>query len=1063
MRFPRIVSCFVCVVLSSFSVLAQSPNGNVNGQILDSSGAVIVAAEVVAVNDITGVQYTTKTNNEGIYVLPSIPPGPYRLQVSKVGFKTVIKPDIILNVQDALSLNFTLPAGATFEVLTVEGGAPLVNTESASVSTVIDRQFAEDIPMNGRSFQTLIQLTPGVVTVPSNSNDNGQFSINGQRSDANYWMVDGVSANIGVGSNYYSQGNGVAGALPSFSILGGTNSLVSVDAMQEFRIQTSTYAPEFGRTPGGQVSVVTRSGTNQVHGTLFDYLRNDIFDANDWFGDANRLQKPEERQNDFGGTVGGPILRDRAFFFFSYEGLRLRLPQVSQSNVPDIAARENAIPAMQPYINAFPLPSQNGTDDVAAGIAEFNASYSNASSLDAYSLRLDHKVSSKVNLFGRYNYSPSNLTQRGNGFSANTLSSGRITSQTATAGVTWMLSSEVLSDLRFNYSRTNSSSHAYEDNFGGAVPLSAPPFPSSFSIGNSLFAQRVVSLQNALYVGSQGQNVQQQFNTVDNLTLQRGSHGLKFGVDIRRLSPLYEAPQYYQQSTFSDVPGYESGQQLYWVTASDRAARILLHNLGLFAQDTWLIRPHLTVTYGLRWDVDEAPSSTPPLSAVENFNVRNLASLTLAPVGTAPFRSTFGNLAPRLGLAYGIGSHAGRETILRAGAGIFYDLATSELGNILFLGQYPFGAQAFGFGTFPLSPANAAPPAIAFNGSVFAFDPHLQLPMSAQWNASVEQALGHLQSLTASYVGSAGRRLIQSAYVSNPSITLASAYLITNSAESDYDALQLQFQRRMDKGLQALASYTWSHSIDNASAGSLYGNTANALLPGLANANRGPSDTDIRHALAAAMIYNIPAPASSKFEKAVLSGWSVESIVQARSAPPVTVYEGQFFSIASDYAQVRPDVISGIPLYLFGRQYPAGKAFNYTPGAVTGGCMDGSESVGPFCPPPTDASGNPLRQGNMARNALRGFGAFQWDLAIHRDFPIREAVKLQFRAELFNAVNHPNFAPPVADLSNQSEFGRSIQTLAQYFAGANVGGGAFSPLYQIGGARSVQFALKLFF
>jgi hypothetical protein len=326
MRFPIVVLLSACVLMLAVPLLAQSPNGVLNGQIVDPSNGVIVGADVVAVNDVTGVQYSAKTNNEGIYVLQNLPPGPYRLQVSKIGFKTLIKPDITLNVQDALAINFTLPLGALSETVTVEGGAPLVNTESATVSTVVDRQFAENLPMNGRSFQTLIQLTPGVVLTPSTIYDSGQFSVNGQRANANYWMVDGVGANIGVGA-VFTPRNGYSGSLASFSAQGGTNSLVSVDALQEFRIQTSTFAPEFGRMPGGQISILTRSGTNQFHGTAFDYLRNDLFDANDWFAASKGQPKPEERQNDFGGTFSGPIAKGRSFFFFSYEGLRLRLPQ----------------------------------------------------------------------------------------------------------------------------------------------------------------------------------------------------------------------------------------------------------------------------------------------------------------------------------------------------------------------------------------------------------------------------------------------------------------------------------------------------------------------------------------------------------------------------------------------------------------------------------------------------------------------------------------------------------------------------------------------------------------
>jgi len=393
MRFLRFVLFVIFITLNALTLFAQSPNGNINGQVSDPSTAAVVGAEVVAVNDATRVQYTTRTNSDGIYVLPNLPPGPYRVQISKIGFKTLIKPDIVLNVQDSLSLNFTLLVGAFHEVVTVRSGAPLVDTENASVSTVVDRQFAENLPMNGRSFQTLIMLTPGVVAVPSNALDTGQFSINGQRAASNYWMVDGVSANIGVGTGF--GGNGLGGAAASFSALGGTNSLVSVDAMQEFRIQTSTFAPEFGRTPGGQVSIVTRSGANQFHGTAFDYLRNDIFDASDWFnGDMNSppLPKAKDRQNDFGGTFSGPILQDKAFAFFSYEGLRLRLPQTLATGVPDLAARKNAVPAMQTYLNAFPVP--NGFDDLSTASP---SSYS-LSELGEVSYRLSFSTSAIVRL-----------------------------------------------------------------------------------------------------------------------------------------------------------------------------------------------------------------------------------------------------------------------------------------------------------------------------------------------------------------------------------------------------------------------------------------------------------------------------------------------------------------------------------------------------------------------------------------------------------------------------------------------------------------------------------------
>jgi len=1055
MRFPRFVPLYVFVALSTLQMLAQSPDGNINGLVSDPSSAAVVGAEVLAVNDVTGVQYTTKTNTEGIYVLPNLPPGPYRLQVSKIGFKTIIKPDIILKVQDALSINFSLPVGAFHEIVTVKGGAPLVNTENATVSTVVDREFAENLPMNGRSFQTLIQLTPGVVTVPSNGNDPGQFSINGQRASANYWMVDGVSANIGVPA-VFTQGSGIAGAAASFSVQGGTNSLVSVDAMQEFRIQTSTYAPEFGRTPGGQVSIVTRSGTNQFHGTVFDYLRNDILDANDWFADHNRLPKPEERQNDFGGTLGGRILKDRTFFFFSYEGLRLRLPQVVESNVPDLQARQNALASAQPFLNAFPLPSPGAPDNVATGVAAFNASFSNSSSLDAYSIRVDHTMNHQLTIFGRYDYSPSELNQRGSVGALSQVAPARITTQTATIGGSWLISPTLANDARFNYSRVNANSLGESDDFGGAVALTTPPFPVPFRTQNSLFVYNINALESSLNVGLLGQNLQRQINITDNLTVQKGSHRLKFGVDYRRLSPSFRFGTYIQQVLFADVPSAETGSPLFSVITSDRPGTLFFHNLGIFVQDNWRISRRLTLLYGLRWDLDFPPSAANgvSLAAVTGFNLQDLSSLALAPAGTSVFGTTYANLAPRLGIAYQLSQNTRWQTVLRGGFGVFYDLATSEIGNTLHEGVYPFGAISFALGgTFPLDPAAAAPPPITAaelaSGDLFATDPHLKLPYSLEWNGSLEQALGLQQSLSVSYVGSVGRRLLQTAFVSEPNPNIGAAQLTTNIATSDYNALQVQFQRRLSDGLQALASFTWAHSIDTASAGSVFGNEANALTQD-ASANRGPSDFDIRRSLSAGVTYTVPTPKLGVLADALLAGWSLQNVVQARSVPPVDLYDGNLFfqGAGSFLANVRPDVVPGQPLYLYGSQYPGGRAF----------------SPGAFIPPPVDpATGAPFEQGNLGRNALRAFGAAQWDFAVHREFTLHESVKLQFRAEVFNLLNHPNFGPPVADISNVTQFGQSIQMLGRSLENQNQGGGGFSSLYQIGGPRSIQFALKLQF
>lgn len=1053
MRHRLAVVLVLCTLVfgTALPLFPQSPTATVNGQVRDTSGAVVQDADVQLINDHTNVKYPTKTNGEGIYSVTSVPPGTYRIQVSKAGFKTLIKPDIILNVLDARAINFDLPVGAVSETITVEAGTPLVNTESATVSTVVDRQFAENLPMNGRSFQSLIQLTPGVVLTAGNGYDQGQYSINGQRGTSNYWMVDGVSANIGINASSVP-GGGAAGALQAFSVQGGTNSLVSVDAMQEFRIETSSYAPEFGRTPGGQVSIATRSGTNRYHGTLFDYLRNDLLDANDWFANNKGLKKPEERQNDFGGTFSGPILKNRTFFFFSYEGLRLRLPQVLELTVPSLNARQNAISGVQPFLNGFPVP--NG-QDLGNGVAEFNQSFSNNSTLDATSLRIDHRFSEKLSLIGRYNYSPSETVW----FGGSEISPIRITTRTLTVGGTWAASHTIVDDLRFNYSRTRAISNNHLSTVGGAVvPSFSSLLPAPFTSQDSRVSFGIFSLSTALGTGPNSDNVQRQVNIVNTLSFQKASHSLKFGIDYRRLAPSFGHPAYTQGSYFLDVPSAMAGNLYYLYAIGSVDAHLLFQNLGIFAQDTWRLRPRLTLTYGVRWDVDFAPSTTsgPSLAAVTQFG--DLATLALAPAGTPAFKTTYNNFAPRLGLAYQLTPKQNCGTVLRGGLGLFYDLATQEAASAATYSNYPFGSVIYIFGgSWPVNPTTAVPPPVTpaslASGFLTAFDPKLKLPYTLEWNVALEQGLGTGRALSASYIGAAGRRLTQSEYgYANSNIFLAD--LVTNAGTSNYSALQVQFQQRLRRGLQLLTSYAWAHSIDTASASS-FGNLSNYYSVGYGG-NRGSSDSDIRHGFSAGLTYELPSPKLNNVANAILHGWSIQSVVQARSALPVDVNDSALsysYTPGQPFADIRPDLTPNIPLYLYGSQYPGGKALNDSVDPTRPGCK------GPFCPPPTNANGIPLRQGNLGRNALRAFGAVQWDWAVHRDFPIRESVKLQFRAEMFNVLNHPNFGAPIGDISSPL-FGRSTQTLGNSLSQT---GSSLSALYQIGGPRSMQFAMKLFF
>jgi hypothetical protein len=1040
---------FLVVLLWPGSFLAQSPYASIGGIVFDPDSKTISGAEIIVVNDGTRVQYETKTNNDGIYAVPNLPPGPYRVQVSKVGFKTIIKPDIILNVQDALSVNFTLPVGAASIVVTVPGGAPTINTQDASVSTVVDRELAENMPLNGRSFQTLIALTPGVVLTAATTSEQGQFSVNGQRADANYFSVDGVSANAGVGGSYgHGLAQGAAGSLPGLSALGGTNSLVSVDAMQEFRIQTSSFAPEYGRTPGGQVSIVTRSGTNSFHGTLFDYFRNDVLDANDWFANRHGLTKPKERQNDFGGVVGGPLVKDRAFFFFSYEGLRLQQPVTQETVVPDVASRQQAPTPIQPFLNGFPVP--NGPE-IGGGLAQFNGSYSNPSTLDAYSFRVDQTINSRFTLFGRWSYAPSQTIQRGPNVDGVAVLSNvmqtAFASQTLTVGLTAIASAAISNDLRANYTNVRASTENAQDNFGGAV---APPFtsllPPGLSSGSFGF---LVFGVGELSTGKVVANEQRQFNVVDNWSVARSSHQLKFGVDYRWLAP-FSSPEYYQQlpifSGMAGPGGVLSGVPLETNVYGSRESALLSQNVSLYGQDIWKASERLSLTYGLRWDVNpplRSKNSSTSLYTIVGLN--DPATMTLAPAGTPLYRTAYGNVAPRFGAVYQATRKLNWETVIRGGLGAFYDLGSGFLGYAT--AGYPFFAvNSVQNSPYPLDATEAvAPSGSTPKNGMYVAIPDLKTPRTYQWNVAVQQALGASQSVSATYVGALGRDLLRQDSLESPNASFGYVGITGNTATSDYHALQVKFQRRLSKGLQALVSYSFSHSIDIASTDSGAFNTPSSINS--PNIDRGDSDFDVRHLFTGAAVYDVPSP-RSRTAHAILGHWSLDSLIFVRSATPVNIL-GQYVFVGGRSFQARPDVLPGVPLVLYGPQYPGGKAFNDTVNPNHPGCS------GPFCPANAD------QQGNLGRNVLRGFGAWQADVAVHRQFQLNARAGLQIRAECFNLLNHPNFGNPDSTIGDPL-FGQSTRMLAPSL-GAGGSAGGFNPLYQTGGPRSLQLALKLSF
>jgi len=1049
----RLLSLFLC--LCPLAVYAQT--AEVGGAVQDPSGAVIPKASVEFRNQDTGIRRQATTNGDGIYHIAGVDPGKYDATVQAKGFKTLTRENITFQVGDKAQIDFKMQVGQASQSVTVDGSGQQINTTDASVNTVIDRQFVANIPLNGRSFQSLMTLAPGVSQVPVyegvGTGASGEITVNGQRTEANYFTVDGVSANTGVNGGVVGSGAGFSGSVAGETALGTTQSLVSIDALQEFRAITSTYSAEYGRSPGGQFSFVTRSGTNEFHGLAFDYFRNEALDASNWFNGYTNdppLPKAAERQNDFGGTFGGPLRiphiydgRNRTFFFFSYEGLRLQTPQtIVAQQYPDLCLRgiesqceggDNPAPtALQPLLTPFPVP--NGTD-LGNGLGLFNSSYSNPSELDSISIRLDQTVNTKLHLFGRYSHAPSNSGIRQSTDLANTEISIQDVNA-VTAGMTYALTPKLSDELRFNYTHNNGGSNWTTDTFGGAQPfnISALDLPQYSFVGPTFLWGEA----SGFTVGPAA-NVQTQFNVVDSLGLIVGKHALKLGIDYRRLATQAHPnaveiePIYFELSSVQN-----NAADFILVLNNPIQTEPIYTNFSAFAQDEWKATSRLALSLGVRWELNPPPGDGYGNIPYTLNQIDNLATAVVAPKGTPLWQTTHDNFAPRLGMAYIANNHPGRETVMRTGIGIFFDpgneQASAGLAGVgyqsssdLFSAAYPLASSEW-----RLPAPSVAPP---YSGGVSAYDPHLKLPFVTQWNMALEQSLGSNQTFLLNYVASAGRRMLVTQYTwpgqgGNPDFTQYGYATITkNRSTSSYNSLQVQFQRQLSHGLQALVSYTWSHSIDETSTNF----QSNDIL-------RGNSDYDIRHNFQAALTYDIPWNVGGALIRSALAHWSLDGRLTARSALPVDIEGNTVVAPDGSTQFLRANLVPGQPLYLYGSEYPGGKIINYN--AFTTPTVE-EQTAGDY--------------GDAPRNFLRAFGATQLDTALQRRFRITEKVNLVFRAEAFNLFNHPNFGAIQSYLSDgPGVFGYSYNTLNSQLGGLN-------PLYQIGGPRSMQLALRLQF
>jgi hypothetical protein len=1027
---------------------AQASSATINGTVVDSSGGVMadvdVKIEVETKNRTEGdakittrLVRTLKTNKVGQFTAPFLPPGIYVVTATYKGFAAGKVEDVVLNINDQYPLKITLVVGAAGEEVTVSASTIRAST-APGVGTVIDRKFVENIPLNGRSLQSLMQAIPGVVLTPNagiSATSSAQFSISGQRPTANSFMVDGVSANTGMSGRGMIAGPSGSGQTPGTTALGGTNSLVSLDALQEFRIETSSYGAEFGRTPGGQISLVTRSGTNAFSGSVSEYFRDTSMNANDWFANSRNQPKAKMRQHLFGGVMGGPILSNRLFFFGSYEGLRLKQPRSQIVAVPTPELRAEVSPALKPYLNAMPLPNGRILQE---GVAELAASYSEPSSFDATSLRLDWQMSSALSGFIRINHAPSQTESRTNSLS--TVNVTQVSNDAITGGITWNATPHFTGDIRMNLTKNQPKGYSRLDAFKGAViPSSREIFLNGrdpMSAGMTFIGPGGISF----VWGASGADVQRQLNTVGNFVFVASSHQIKFGFDYRRLLPLMGEPG----GLASQIMLFGSNQSLrdshldIYLNGieAEKARTAIFENISLYIQDSWRLRRRTTITYGIRYE--QVPSPT-----MENDNlIRTVSGIDRDPPpvsthltspGTPILNGRAPSFAPRLAAAYQLSSRTGWETTIRASTGVFYDVGLGDIANA-FQSTYPFvGVFVSADNEFPLSDKAQMPPSIGVNApdSMFLLDPNLSLPYSYQWNGVWEQGLGNGRTLSISYQGALGRRLllttINNVELSEWPGTQTRLSIQRNVGKSAYRSLQLQYRHRLQNRFQALMSYTLASARDNGSGDS--NRFPDGSRSDVSGDEWSASDFDVRHVASIALSYDTASEQSESLFGRFSCNWGTDLMFRAQSAFPTTVVVG---NLPGGVTQ-RADVVSGQSLYVSDPLVPGGRRLNRAAFVVP------------------DSTG---RQGTSARNSLRGFPAYQVDLAVRRDIRVR-AIRLQLRADVFNLLNRPNFGAILSEL-NGGLFGQPIRMLNQSLGGLNA-------LYQMGGPRSIQASMKVLF
>ncbi|MEN3326060.1 MAG: hypothetical protein V7638_867 [Acidobacteriota bacterium] len=1050
----RTLCLIVLSLLLPASLAAQTHRASVRGTIYDPAHAAIPGASVSVTRLETGEVRTTTANRDGEYAITSLPAGKYELKIEVTSFESFIqKIELLVNQERRFDIDLRLSGPAIdYEVL----GEPVpLKKDSASLGTVIENRQITGLPLDGRNFYELSLLVPGAVPPAQGSAGSARgdfaFSVNGAREDANNFLLDGVY-NVDPKLNTF-------GVRPS------------VDAIREFEMLTSTYDASFGRNPGAQVNVILNSGSNDFHGSLFEFHRNAALDARNFFAPASE-PKPKYIRNQFGGSVGGPIKHDRTFFFADYEGTRSREGITRITNVPTAEERvgnfshsvfgvptnpftgmpfDNGVipdffqnPVGRAIAALYPLPNHN------VPFQNFVSSPVLRDDNDSFDVRVDHRLTDRADLTFRYSFGDRDLFEPFTGSSFSVVPGFGDTvkrrSQNGMGALTLVLTPRLVNESRVAFSRVAAAVTQEASVLNSEVGLPTIS-PRERDLGLSF-----ITVTGFSPLGDEGNNPQDSVTNVyqflNNSSYVHGNHLFKFGADLRFSQQNafrdVESRGRLQFSPFFQLTGNALGDLLLGfplltsVARVDNPQKIRTESYNFFINDSYRLTPRLTLNAGLRYEYN-----SPPVDADDRATIYDVVTRSLVPVGTngvprSGFDADKNNFAPRVGFAWSFDE----KTVLRGGYGIYYDQSPLSPAEALYFNSPFFDNNIFfSLPGLPLTLNDPFPSFFPFllPDSALAIQRDLRTGYMQHWNFNIERQIFSGSVLEVAYVGSKGTKLLTARdinqpqpsvlppglpFVPRPDARFDDIDLLESRANSNYNAMQVRYQQRLTRGFSALASYTWSKSIDDAS--NFFTSAGDPNFPQNSNnvaAERGLSNFDVRHRLSLSYSYALPfkKPGDGLVANLV-NGWETFGIVTLQSGRPFTVAllseidnSGTGRSILGFGANDRPNVVGNGEL-----QSPTtGQWFNTAAFAFP--------APGTF--------------GNAGRNILEGPGYQNVNMSILKNTRFSERVNLQFRAEAFNLFNHPNFNLPDNFLGSPT-FGRITS--------------ARDP-------RHIQFGLKLLF